>query len=88
MHRDIKPANLLVEKRPVTNSPNIRIADFGVSCYEKDLAVEASVGEQRTVGKVGTACFRAPEVVSFIWFWVTVRGNLLYLGIFLQTQLN
>ena len=55
----------MVEKRPVTNSPNIRIADFGVSCYEKDLAVEASVGEQRTVGKVGTACFRAPEVVSF-----------------------
>ena len=58
VHRDVKPANLLVEG-PEAN-PNLRIGDFGASCFERDLTPEGTAADKK-----GTPCFQAPEIVSF-----------------------
>ena len=34
IHRDVKPQNLLVEEDPKTGSPNLRLADFGLSVIQ------------------------------------------------------
>lgn len=57
IHRDIKPSNIVIA-RPNTNSPKVRILDFGLA---KDL--DADEGMTQTGAMMGTPDFLAPEVL-------------------------
>jgi serine/threonine protein kinase len=55
VHRDIKPDNILIK-----NETEIKICDFGLSKKKKNYLNSFSV----TVGKNGTDCYIAPEIVE------------------------
>jgi serine/threonine protein kinase len=56
LHRDIKPENFLVKQPSIPNGlPIIKIADFGFSCFEKNL-------ENICKGRLGTPAFVAPHI--------------------------
>lgn len=60
IHRDIKPSNIVITK-PHTNSPKVRILDFGLA---KDL--DDDEGMTQTGAMMGTPDFLAPEVLLTI----------------------
>mgnify|MGYP001336991650 CR=1 FL=1 len=54
IHRDLKPTNLLL-----TQSGRVKIADFGISCFQAD-----SKEIYKMTGETGTYRYMAPEVIK------------------------
>ncbi len=57
IHRDLKPKNIFIKSDGL-----IKVGDFGVSTFVKNVPIESNESEQTYVG---TDCYRAPEILSF-----------------------
>lgn len=64
VHRDIKPENILVKAWSLSSNLEIRLIDFSVSAFNKNIGSSSSTIKYRMSDRVGTRAYRAPETFN------------------------